>query len=167
MDTLRGTELSKLYARGVTAKGERARRIGRRVALGVASLVTVLCVMLLFAAIRNDNAIEDHLGAVNAQVDSVAFDRTIIHFETPDGIVHSPSNGVLYPQGLAAGQLVRIEYDASDPELARVAGRSAALTILPLGTTILITWLIAGPLLWWIRRQDKRLATPGPAPATI
>jgi hypothetical protein len=114
--------------------------------------------MLLFAAIRNDSAIEDHLGTVNAQVDSVAFDRTIIHFATPDGVVHSPSNGVLYPAGLAAGQLVRVEYDASDPELARVAGRSAALTVLPLGLTVLITWLIAGLLLWWIRRQNKKLA---------
>jgi hypothetical protein len=163
METLRVTELSKLYARGVTAKGERARHIGWRTALGVASLVTILCVMLLLAAIKNDGAIEGHLGAVNAQVDSVAWDRTIIHFETPDGIVHSPSNGVLYPEGLAAGQLVRVEYDASDPELARVAGRSAALTVLPLGTTVLITWLIAGPLLWWIRRQNKRLATSVPA----
>jgi hypothetical protein len=159
METLRVEESSKLYARGVKAKGERARRIGRRTALGVASLVTVLCVMLLFAAIKNDSAIEDHLGTVNAQVDSVAFDRTIIHFATPDGIVHSPSNGVLYPAGLAAGQLVRVEYDAGDPELARVAGRSAALTVLPLGLTVLITWLVAGPLLWWIRRQDKKLVS--------
>jgi uncharacterized iron-regulated membrane protein len=51
---------------------------------------------------------------------------------------------------------VRIEYDVSDPELARVAGRSATLTLLPLGTTILCTWLIAGPLLWWIRRENQR-----------
>jgi hypothetical protein len=148
----------------VTAKGERARRIGWRAALGVASLITVLCITLLFAAIRNDNAIEGRMGTANAQVDSVSFDRTIINYQTPDGIVHSPSNGVLYPDGLAAGQLVRIEYDMSDPELARVAGRSAALTVLPLGTTILFTWLVIGPLLWWIRRQNKRLAPPAAVP---
>ena len=141
----------------MTAKGERARRIAWRVALGVASLITVLCITLLFAEIRNDDAIAAQLGTATAQVDSVSFDRTIIHYETPDGIVHSPSNGVLYPAGLVAGQLVRIEYDTSDPELARVAGRSAALTALPLGTTILITWLVAGPLLWWIRLQNSRV----------
>jgi hypothetical protein len=160
------------YARGVTANGERVRRIVWRVALGVASLITVLCVTLLFAAIRNDDAIAGQPGTATAQVDSVSFDRTIIDYETPDGIVHSPANGVLYPAGLVAGQLVRIEYDTSDPELARVAGRSAALTVLPLGTTILLTWLVAGPLLWWIRRQDSSVTAdaaenPEPAEATV
>jgi hypothetical protein len=156
----------------VTAKGERVRRIVWRIILGAASLITVLCVALLFAAIRNDDAIAGQLGTATAQVDSVSFDRTIIHYETPDGIVHSPANGVLYPAGLVAGQLVRIEYDTSDPELARVAGRSAALTVLPLGTTILLTWLVAGPLLWWIRRQDASVTAdaaenPEPAEATV
>jgi hypothetical protein len=138
----------------VTLKGEWARRIAWRVALGIALLITVLCITLVFAAIRNDDAIVGQMGTATAQVDSVSFDRTIIHYETPDGIVHSPANGVLYPEGLAAGQLVRIEYDAGDPELARVAGRSASLTLLPLGTTVLCTWLVAGPLLWWIRRRN-------------
>jgi hypothetical protein len=118
--------------------------------------MTVLCITLLFASIRNDGAISGQMGTATAQVDSVSFDRTIIHYVTPDGVVHSPANGVLYPQGLTAGQVVRIEYDVSDPELARVAGRSATLTLLPLGTTILCTWLIAGPLLWWIRRENQR-----------
>ncbi|MEC3975302.1 hypothetical protein [Amycolatopsis sp. H20-H5] len=136
--------------------GEWARRFGWRVVLGVASLITVLCVSLLFAAMRNDHSIEGQLGTALAHVDSVAFDRTIINFQTPDGIVHSPANGVLYPDGLAADQLVRIEYDVSDPELARVAGRSAVLTLLPLGSTIGFTWLVAAPILWWIRRQNQR-----------
>ncbi|WP_155548764.1 DUF3592 domain-containing protein [Amycolatopsis camponoti] len=144
----------------MSTRGERVRRVGWWVTLGVASLLTVMCVCLLFAAIRNDGAIQGQLGTANATVDSVAFDRTIIHFETPDGIVHSPANGVLYPDGLAAGQLVRIEYDASDPELARVAGRSAALTLLPLGSFVLFTWLVAGPVLWWIRRVEKRATVP-------
>ncbi|MFI7118024.1 DUF3592 domain-containing protein [Amycolatopsis sp. NPDC049868] len=137
----------------MTAKAERVRRIGWYAALVVASLVTVLGVSLLFAAVRNDNSIEAQLGQATAQVESVTFDRTIINYATPDGIMHSPANGVLYPSGLAAGQLVNIEYDVGDPELARVAGRSAATTLLPLGSMIFFTWLIAGPLLWWIRRQ--------------
>ncbi|WET80146.1 hypothetical protein P3102_02515 [Amycolatopsis sp. QT-25] len=137
----------------MTAKTERVRHIGWYAALVVASLVTVLGVSLLFAAIRNDSAIEAELGQATAQVESVAFDRTIINYATPDGIMHSPANGVLYPSGLAAGQLVNIEYHVGDPELARVAGRSAANTLLPLGSMIFFTWLIAGPLLWWLRRQ--------------
>ncbi|WP_326567973.1 DUF3592 domain-containing protein [Amycolatopsis rhabdoformis] len=141
----------------MTVKRERARRTGWFVVLGVASLLTVMCVSLLFAAIRNDNAIESHLGTATATVESVAFDRTIIQFASPDGIVHSPTNGVLYPSGLAAGQLVAIEYDTTNPDrAARVAGRTATLTLLPLGTTILFTWLVAGPLMWWLRRLIKR-----------
>ncbi|MFG1639473.1 DUF3592 domain-containing protein [Amycolatopsis sp. NPDC049252] len=149
----------------MSTRGERARRVGWWITLAVASLLTVMCVCLLFAAIRNDRSISGQLGTATATVDSVAFDRTIIHFETPDGIVHSPANGVLYPDGLAAGQLVRIEYDASDPELARVAGRSATLTLLPLGSFVFFTWLVAGPLLWWIRRLNKRARTEVPAAA--
>ncbi|AUI63152.1 DUF3592 domain-containing protein [Amycolatopsis sp. BJA-103] len=152
----------------MTAKAERVRRIGWYAALVVASLVTVLGVSLLFAAFRNDSAIEAELGQATAQVESVTFDRTIINYATPDGIVHSPANGVLYPAGLAAGQLVNIEYDVGDPELARVAGRSAANTLLPLGSMIFFTWLVAGPLLWWIRRQRlahrRSLAEAIPAP---
>ncbi|MEV6912633.1 DUF3592 domain-containing protein [Amycolatopsis sp. NPDC051071] len=147
----------------MTAKAERVRRIGWYAALVVASLVTVLCVSLAFAAIRNDSSIEAELGQATAQVESVTFDRTIINYATPDGIVHSPANGVLYPAGLAAGQLVNIEYDVGDPELARVAGRSAATTLLPLGSMIFFTWLVAGPLLWWIRRLNTRSRAELPA----
>ncbi|WP_425546132.1 DUF3592 domain-containing protein [Amycolatopsis albidoflavus] len=127
-----------------------------------------MCVSLVFAAFRNDNAIESHLGTATATVESVAFDRTIIQYQTPDGIVHSPPTGVLYPSGLAAGQLVAIEYDATSPELTRVAGRTATLTLLPVGMTVLITWLVAGPLLWWLRRlinRDRSAAAPEPIPA--
>lgn len=145
-----------------------ARRIGWFAVLGVAVLLTVMCVSLVFAAFRNDNAIESHLGTATATVESVAFDRTIIQYQTPDGIVHSPPTGVLYPSGLAAGQLVAIEYDATNPELTRVAGRTATLTLLPVGMTVLITWLVAGPLLWWLRRlikRDRSAAAPAPVPA--
>ncbi|WP_344862218.1 DUF3592 domain-containing protein [Amycolatopsis ultiminotia] len=146
----------------MSSRSERARRIGWFVVLGVALLLTVMCVGLLFAAIRNDNAIEAHPGTATATVESVAFDRTIIQYQTPDGVVHSPATGVLYPSGLAAGQLVLIEYDATNPDLARVAGRSANLTLLPLGITVVVTWLIAGPLLWWLRRLINRDRVPVP-----
>jgi hypothetical protein len=149
---------------GVT-RSERRRRIGRRVVLGVAALITVLCVGLLLAAIRNDQAITGHLGTANAQVDSVSWDRTIIRFDTQDGIVHIPANGVLYPSGLVTGDLVRIEYDTTNPDLARVAGRTAMLTLLPLGTTTLITWLVAAALLWWIRYRSRH-TTPDVASRT-
>jgi hypothetical protein len=134
------------------------------VVLGVASLLTLMCVALIFGAIRDDNAIGSHPGTATATVESVAFDRTIIQYQTPDGVVHSPATGVLYPSGLAAGQLVLIEYDTGNPDLARVAGRSVTSTLAPLGITVLVTWLIAGPLLWWLRRLGKREHVVSAAP---
>lgn len=143
----------------VAADPRRVWRVSGWVVLGVASLITLLCVTLVFAALRNDRAISANLGTATAQVEQVSFDRAIIRFDTPDGVSHNPANGVLYPEGLQAGQLVRIEYDTTDPELARVAGRTWVLTLLPVTTTVLITWLVAGPLLWWIRTRARAAAT--------
>ena len=137
---------------------DRAWRNTARAVLTVACLLTLLCVSLLGAALRNDDAITDHLGRANAEVVAVNFDRTIIRYSTPDGEVHIPPNGVLYPAGLREGQLVRIEYDTTDPELARVAGRTALLTVVPLAVVVTCTWLIAGPLLWWYSRRNRTSA---------
>ncbi|OZM74775.1 hypothetical protein CFN78_00670 [Amycolatopsis antarctica] len=145
----------------MTARSERRWRILFRVVLGLASVVTLLCLTLVFATLRNDGAIGGSTGNANADVVSVTFDRTIIRFVTPDGEVHIPPNGVLYPDGLNEGDLVRIEYDTTNPDLVRVAGRSAALAMLPLGSTIGFTWLAAAPLLWWIRGRGR--ASPPPA----
>ncbi|WAL65227.1 hypothetical protein ORV05_30685 [Amycolatopsis cynarae] len=141
---------------GAVTTSERRQRFARRVLLGVAGLLTALCVGLLLAAIRNDQAISGHLGVTTADVNAVSWDRAIIRFETPDGVVHIPANGVLYPSGLAAGDLVRVEYDTTNPELARVAGRTAVRTLLPLGSTVLVTWLVAGSLLWWMRHRARQ-----------
>lgn len=119
----------------------------------MAAVITLLCAVLVFAALRNDRAIAANPGTATAQVEQVVFDRTIIRYETPDGVAHSPSNGVLYPDGLTAGQLVRIEYDTTNPDLAKVAGRTWLLSLLPAGTTVLFSWLVAGPLLWWLRSR--------------
>ena len=146
----------------MVAGSERMWRIALRAVFAVAVLLTVLCVALLLAAIRNDRAISANMGTAYATVEQVSFDRAIIRYETPDGIAHSPANGVLYPEGLAAGDLVWIEYDTTDPDLARVAGRDASLTLLPLGTMLLFTWLVAGPLIWWIRRNVSAAAAPAP-----
>lgn len=123
--------------------------------LGVAGLLTLLVLVLLLAAYRNDAAIDSNRGTANAEVLWVGWDRTIVRFETPDGAVHISQDGVLYPDGLTERQLVHVEYDVTDPNLVRVAGRSFTLAFLPVGTTIAITWLVAAPLLWWLRRRRE------------
>lgn len=137
------------------ARQRRRWRIARWVVLGVAGLVTLLMLVLVLAAYRNDSAIESNLGAANAEVLSVGWDRTIVRFETTDGAVHISQDGVLYPGGLVEGQLVHVEYDVTNPDLVRVAGRTFTLSLLPAGVTIAVTWLIAGPLVWWLRRRES------------
>ncbi|GAA1334338.1 DUF3592 domain-containing protein [Catellatospora bangladeshensis] len=124
-----------------------------RALLVLGAVVTLIGVVLLAACLRNDLAIEKRLGRATAEVVSVSFQRTVVRFATPDGAVHSPEQGVLYPDGLEPGQLVRIEYDTADPELARVAERTWALAILPISTFLLAVWAVLLPLVWWIRRR--------------
>ncbi|HEX8864987.1 MAG TPA: DUF3592 domain-containing protein [Lentzea sp.] len=123
-----------------------------RVLLVVGGVVTLMCVLLPLACLRDDMAIERHLGQAVAQVDSVAFNRTIVRYATPDGRVVIPQQGVLYPSGLNVGDNVRVEYDQSNPELTRVAGRSWVLSLLPVGTFLLAVWLVIAVVVTVLRR---------------
>ena len=137
----------------VSSVSGKGRRIAAWALLGVASLVTLLCLLLLVGGWRNDEAISSHVGYANAEVVSTSFGRTVVRFNTPDGAVHSPPDGILYPKGLVTGQIVRVEYDQRDPELARVAGRSIASALLPLVLIVVVTWGIAVGVLTWLRRR--------------
>ncbi len=97
-------------------------------------------------------AIERHLGQAVAQVESVSFNRTVVRYATPDGRVIIPSQGVLYPAGLNVGDNVKVEYDQSNPELTRVAGRTAVLSLLPVGTFLLAVWVVVGLVVTVLRR---------------
>jgi hypothetical protein len=128
------------------------RRITARVLLVLGVVISALSLLVLYACWHDDHDITSHLGRTDADVLSVVFNRTAVRFVTPDGIVHIPPQGVLYPGGLSAGERVRIEYDTQYPNLVRVAGRNFTLAFLPVGMTILGTWVVVGPLLWWLRR---------------
>jgi hypothetical protein len=121
--------------------------------LAVAGLVTLLGVVLVIAAVNEDSAIRAHTGRAVARVISVSFQRTLVSYQTPDGAEHIPNVGVLYPEALQEGQFVQVEYDQTDPELVRVAGRGASLTVLPVSTTVVLTWLVLAPSAWWVRRR--------------
>jgi uncharacterized protein DUF3592 len=137
--------------RAVSGKG---RRIATWVLLGVASVVTLMCVLLFVGGLRNDIAVSSHIGYANAEVVSTSFGRTVVRFNTPDGAVHSPPDGVLYPKGLVPGQIVRVEYDQRNPELARVAGRSITTALVPLVLIIVVAWGIVAGALYWLRRRS-------------
>jgi hypothetical protein len=123
------------------------------VLLSVGALLTGLGLLLVIAAWTEDIKIDRHTGYANAAVVSVSYQRTLVRFQTPDGAEHIPSVGVLYPEALKEGQVVRVEYDQGSPELVRVAGRGFSLTLLPVGTTVLAGWLVLTPIVLWLRRR--------------
>ncbi|WP_179275874.1 DUF3592 domain-containing protein [Rhodococcus sp. 06-418-5] len=132
----------------------------RLVVLVVAGAISVLAVLLVVGAWRNDVTIDSDKGTATAEVLSAGKLRSAVSFITPDGVTHNPALGVLYPTNLIAGQRIEVEYYKADPdvELVRVAGRDATVAIVPAGSVIVVTWLIAGPVVFWLRRKEARNA---------
>jgi hypothetical protein len=114
-----------------------------------------LCLLVLGSSWYDDRQIDAHQGHAVADVLSVSFNRTAVRFVTPNGTVNIPSNGLLYPTGLTAGDRVRVEYDTANTELVRVAGRDARLALLPVGTSLLACWALLAPAIWLLRRTPK------------
>ncbi|MBB4962802.1 DUF3592 domain-containing protein [Saccharothrix violaceirubra] len=137
----------------VTRARPKGRLLVGRALLVLGLLVTLIGLVLVGACFKDDLAIEKRTGHVTAEVVSVSFQRTVVRFATPDGAVYSPSQGVLYPDGLEPGQLVRVEYDTANPELARVQGRTYTLALLPVGTFLLAVWAVLAVPVWWLRRR--------------
>lgn len=136
-------------------RARRVQRVAAAVLLVVCGVFTLLALLVSVASWLDDSAINTHRGTAVAEVVSVSFNRTVVRFVTPTGTVAIPSQGVLYPSGLVAGERVQVEYDTQNTDLARVAGRTFTLSFLPVGTSILIAWAIVGPAVWLLRRQRK------------
>lgn len=126
------------------------------VLLWAALLITGLCVVLVLAAWRDDNTIERDLGRATAEVLSAGPRRSTISFYTPDGVNHNPPLGVLYPSGLTVGDRIQVEYNRSDPELVRVAGRGADIAIVPAASVAAGTWLVIGSIMVLIAVTHRR-----------
>jgi hypothetical protein len=136
--------------------------------LVLALLITVMMAALAVAMRRNDAAINAHLARATATVLTVSPLRTGIEFVTEDGTTVRPPDGVLYPGLLTPGQKFIVEYSTADPELVRVAGRTASVGNLMVAAVLVATWLIAAPLAYLLRRRSGRplLRRRQPPPAT-
>ena len=115
--------------------------------------VTVMMIALAIAMRANDGAIDDDLGTATATVLSVSPLRTGVEFVDATGATIRPEGGVLYPGLLSLGQQFVVEYSQQDPQIARVAGRTAAVGTLSIGLVTAVTWLFAVPLIWWLIRR--------------
>jgi len=69
---------------------------------------------------------------------------------------------VLYPTNLTVGQRIEVEYSKADPDLVRVAGRNATVALIPAGSVIVVTWLLAGPSIWYLRKREAQAASSAP-----
>ena len=130
------------------------RWAARAIAL-VTIAVTVMMVALAIGMRLNDRAIEEHLGSATATVLSVSALRTGIEFVDASGVTVRPEGGVLYPGQLSIGQQFVVEYSTVDPQIARVAGRTAAVGTIMIVATLAVTYLVAVPALWWCLRRAR------------
>jgi len=121
----------------------------------LAVAITVMMIALAIGMRSNDSAIDDHLGTATATVLSVSPLRTGIEFVDATGATIRPEGGVLYPGLLSLGQQFVVEYSTQDPQIARVAGRTASVGTIMIVLTLAGTYLIAAPLIWWCRRRSE------------
>ncbi len=148
------TELVETVAPAVAA----VRRRASEIVVGVAVLVTGLAALALTGAAVDDAAIDARRGVATAEVLDASFSRTLVRFRGPTGQAVVPERGVQYPRGLATGDTVAVEYDLSDPEQVRVAGRSVVDGVVPMTLGVAAVWALLGPVAVALRRRRERAA---------
>jgi hypothetical protein len=127
------------------------------IVIGIAVLATVLGLLALAGAAVNDRSISANPGFAQAEVlEGSTFSRTVVRFTAASGETVVPEHGVFYPSALEVGQSVAVEYDLANPELARVAGRSALDQALPLAGGVALVWAVLGPIALWLRWRRSR-----------
>lgn len=154
---IHGTDRQRSHSRS----GELIRW-ARVVVLLLTALTTLSAVLLVAGAWRNDFAIESNMGVAAAEVLSAGPRRSTIEFVTPDRVTYRPELGVLYPSELDTGMRIYVEYDKSNPDLVRVQHRNAALAIVPAGSILVVSWLIAAAALVGLALLETRLDRPSP-----
>jgi hypothetical protein len=136
------------------------RPAGRRapeIVVAAGLVISVLLVLVLVGAARNDAKIDADEGRAVAEVlEGGSRPHTFVRFTADDGAVLTPEKGVFYPRGLEPGQLVRVEYDRSDPELVRVAGRTWTEGLVPVVLGLVVLWAVLGPSAWLLARARRR-----------
>lgn len=130
------------------------RWAGRLIAL-LTLAVTVMMVALAIGMRLNDRAIDEHPASATATVLSVSPLRTGIEFVDATGATIRPEGGVLYPGLLSVGEQFVVEYSSVDPQIARVAGRTASVGTIMIAVTLAVSYLVAVPLLWWCHRRAR------------
>jgi hypothetical protein len=134
------------------------RRRSAEVVAFFAVLVTALAIFAVAGGVVDDRAIDKNKAVAEATVlDGSSFSRTLVQFTAANGDTIVPPDGISYPRGLQVGQSVPVEYDVTHPESVRVAGRGAVGQSGPLVLLVLGTWIVLGPIAYWLRRRRARV----------
>jgi hypothetical protein len=137
--------------------GQVIARRSAEIVVGVAVLVTVLAALALTGAAIDDRAIAANPAVAEAEVlEGSSYARTLVRFTVANGEAVVPEFGVFYPRGLEPGESVAVEYDVTNPELVRVAGRSALDGVLPLMLGVVVVWALLAPTAMWLRSRRAR-----------
>jgi hypothetical protein len=141
----------------------------RRIQIGlltIGAIVTTMMAIMVAGSYRDDALIDADRATAVAEVVSATPTKATVSFSTPDGMFHSPRLGVFYPGRLAVGQRISIEYSSTDPELVRVSGRDASLSILPALSVLIYSWLVIGAIMVLLAEMDRRSRRSGAEPDT-
>ena len=149
--------------RTARAVGVALRRRLPKILVGLAVLTTVLVALGVAGAVADDVAISADEATTTAEVlEGSTAARTLVRFAVPDGELLVPERGVYYPRGLTPGTTVQVEYDRTDPDLVRVAGRTAATGLVPALGLAAAGWLLFGGAAWVIRARRARRGSGQP-----
>ncbi|SIR70083.1 DUF3592 domain-containing protein [Williamsia sterculiae] len=137
--------------------------------LSVGALISVMMLVMVAGSYLDDRRIDEHRAVAVGDVVSAGTLTSAVNFYTPDGQFHSPRLGVLYPTQLAVGQRITVEYDTTNPDVVRVAGRDASLSFRPALSIAAISWGVIAVLMValaeWRRKSEKRRAVKPQLPA--
>lgn len=157
---IRATQVVGDVRLGLRTVGGVLRPAARRspeIVVVVGLVLSVLAGLVLVGAARNDAKIARDPGQAVAEVlDGSTSQRTFVRFTAADGAVLTPEKGVFYPRGLEPGQLVRVQYDRSEPELVKVEGRDWSVGLVPVLIGIAVIWVVCGPGAWTLARWRRR-----------
>ncbi|MGV9712226.1 hypothetical protein ACWDTI_16375 [Gordonia sp. NPDC003424] len=126
------------------------------VLLLIGLVVTTMGFVLVAGCHHNDKQIDANKATVTADVVSADALHAAVNFQTPDGQFHSPRLGLLYPTELTRGQRIRVDYDATNPDLARPTGRSWTLAIIPGLSIAVVGWLVVGAVMLLLAEINRR-----------
>lgn len=153
---------------GAASEPLRFRRISQLIAALALFGVLISAGMVASAAVDDYRISRDRARAV-AEVVSVSPTRTTVRFRDAVGNYYQPDVGLKYSVGLNAGQNVRVEFQASDPDNVKVEGRTWLLAWRPALSTlavVVVLAVVASLAVEWRRRRWWASHSPATAPET-